>query len=185
VSKTVRKIVEPFGDIKRMSLAIVVDGKYEKVKGQKGEELKYTPRSQKDLNDIKGIVSRAVGYDEERGDKIEVLNVPFEVEKLADEKGAFDSAERTETIYSVSKYAFYIVIFLAIFFFLVKPLLNILKSRVERAPLQQIKDVYVKSSGGTGEIPSIENKQQMALADAMKDKALVGSIIKEWVREGT
>ena len=44
VSKTVRKIVEPFGDIKRMSLAIVVDGKYEKVKGPKGgEELKYTP----------------------------------------------------------------------------------------------------------------------------------------------
>jgi hypothetical protein len=34
-------------------------------------------------------------------------------------------------------------------------------------------------------MPSIENKQQMALTDAMKDKALVGSIIKEWVREGT
>ena len=99
VSKTVRKIVEPFGDIKRISLAIVVDGKYEKVKGQKGEELKYTPRSQKELSDIKGIVSRAVGYDEERGDKIEVLNVPFEVETLADEKGAIDSAERKEMIY--------------------------------------------------------------------------------------
>jgi flagellar M-ring protein FliF len=186
VSKTVRKIVEPFGDIKRMSLAIVVDGKYEKVKGPKGgEELKYTPRSQKDLNDIKGIVSRAVGYDEERGDKIEVLNVPFEVEKLADEKGAFDSAERTETMYSVGKYGFYIVIFFAVFFFLVKPLLNILKSRVERAPLQQIKDIYVKSGAVTGEVPSIENRQQMAITDAMKDKALVGSIIKEWVREGT
>jgi len=186
VSKTVRKIVEPFGDIKRMSLAIVIDGKYEKVKGPKGgEELKYTPRSQKDLSDIKGIVSRAVGYDEERGDKIEVLNVPFEVEKLADDKGAFDSAERTETIYSAGRYAFYIVIFLAVFFFLVKPLLNILKSRVERAPLQQIKDVYVKSGGATGEVPSIENRQQMAITDAMKDKALVGSIIKEWVREGT
>jgi flagellar M-ring protein FliF len=186
VSKTVRKIVEPFGDIKRMSLAIVVDGKYEKVKGPKGgEELKYTPRSQKDLSDIKGIVSRAVGYDEERGDKIEVLNIPFEVEKLADEKGAFDSAERTETIYSMGKYAFYIVIFLAVFFFLVKPLLNILKSRMDRVPLQQIKDVYVKSGGATGELGSVENKQQMALTDAMKDKALVGSIIKEWVREGT
>jgi flagellar M-ring protein FliF len=186
VSKTVRKIIEPFGDIKRMSLAIVVDGKYEKVKGPKGgEELKYTPRSQKDLNDIKGIVSRAVGYDEERGDKIEVLNVPFEVEKLADEKGAFASAERTETMYSMGKYAFYFVIFLAVFFFLVKPLLNILKSRVERAPLQQIKDVYVKSGGIAAEIPSFENRQQMALTDAMKDKALVGSIIKEWVREGT
>ena len=56
-------------------------------------------------------MSRAVGYDEERGDKIEVLNVPFEVETLADEKGAIDSAERKEMIYGVGKYAFYIAIF--------------------------------------------------------------------------
>jgi len=67
VSKSVKKIVEPFGDIKRMSLAIVLDGKYEKVKGGKGEEVKYTPRSQKELNDVKNLVARAVGYSEERG----------------------------------------------------------------------------------------------------------------------
>jgi flagellar M-ring protein FliF len=186
VSKTVRKIIEPFGDIKRISLAIAIDGKYEKVKGQKGEELKYTPRSQKELSDIKGIVSRAVGYDEERGDKIEVLNVPFEVETLADEKGAIDSAERKEMIYGVGKYAFYIAIFFALFFFLVKPLLGILKSRSEREPINQIKDVYMKSAGAGADVPSIENRQpSTALTDAMKDKALVGSIIKEWVREGT
>ncbi len=186
VSKTVRKIVEPFGDIKRISLAIAVDGKYEKVKGQKGEELKYTPRSQKELSDIKGIVSRAVGYDEERGDKIEVLNVPFEVETLADEKGAIDSAERKEMIFGAGKYAFYIAIFVALFFFLVKPLLGILKTRTERESLHQIKDVYMKNAVAGAEVPSIESKQQStALTDAMKDKALVGSIIKEWVREGT
>lgn len=188
VSKTVSKIVEPFGDIKRMSIAIVVDGKYEKVKGQKGEELKYTPRSQKDLNDIKSIVSRAVGYDEERGDKIEILNVPFEVDNLADEKDVFESANTKETMYAFGKYGFYLLIVLAVLFFLVKPILGMLKSSVERTSLQHVKDVYVKSGGSAaGEVPppSIENKQQAALNDAMKDKALVGSIIKEWVKEGT
>jgi flagellar M-ring protein FliF len=187
VSKTVSKIVEPFGDIKRMSIAIVVDGKYEKVKGQKGEELKYTPRSQKDLNDIKGIVSRAVGYDEERGDKIEILNVPFEVDNLANEKDVFESTNTKETIYTFGKYGFYLLIVLAVLFFLVKPILGMLKSSVERTSLQHVKDVYVKSSGPAGEVspPTIEYKQQAALNDAMKDKALVGSIIKEWVKEGT
>jgi hypothetical protein len=43
----------------------------------------------------------------------------------------------------------------------------------------------IRSKYNPGEIPSVENKQQTALTDAMKDKALVGSIIKEWVREGT
>ena len=187
VSKTVRKIVEPFGDIKRISVAIVLDGKYEKVKGQKGEELKYSPRSQKELNDIKGIVARAVGFDEERGDKIEILNVPFEVEPMGDEKSAMEKAERQEMFVNVGKYVFYIAIVLAIFFFLIRPLMGFLKTKSSRSPLGQIRDVYSKSAAVAGaEAPQpIENKAQSAIADAMRDKALVGSIIKEWVKEGT
>lgn len=190
VSKTVKRIVEPFGDIKRLSVAIVLDGKYEKVKGQNGEELKYSPRSQKELTDIKGIVARAVGIDEARGDKIEVLNVPFETEGLADEKGLLDAAERKEMIFSFTRYGFYALIIAALFLFVIKPILGFLKSRADRAPLYKVKDVYVKSGAGTavtgGDQPAaIENKQQAAINDVMRDKTVVGSVIKEWVKEGT
>lgn len=181
VSKSVRKIVEPFGDIKRVSLAIVVDGKYEKVKGQKGEELKYVPRSQKELTDIKNLIARSVGYDEERGDKIEVLNIPFEVENFADEKGLIEKAERKELIFNLSKYAFYLIIVVAIVLFIVRPLMGLLTKRHPALPLKEVKDVYVKSAG---EAAAVEGKGQAALTDAMKDKALVGAIIKEWVKEG-
>ena len=183
VSKSVRKIIEPFGEIKKVSLAIVVDGKYEKVKGQKGEEVKYVPRSAKELNDIKNLVARAVGYDEERGDKIEVLNIPFEAESSADEKGLLEKAERKELIFNVSQYVFYLVIFVAIFLFVIRPLLSIFKRRGPALPLRQGKDVYVKSGGPEG-VAAIEEKGQAALVDAFKDKALVGAIIKEWVKEG-
>lgn len=192
VSKTVKKIVEPYGDIKRLSVAIVLDGKYEKVKGQNGEELKYSPRSQKELADIKGIVARAVGIDEARGDKIEVLNVPFETEGLADEKGLLDAAERKEMIFSFSRYGFYALIIAALFFFVIKPVLGFLKSRADRAPLYKVKDVYMKSGSGsgttavTGDQPvAIESKQQAAINDVLRDKVVVGSVIKEWVKEGT
>jgi flagellar M-ring protein FliF len=184
VSKSVRKIVEPFGDIKKVSLAIVVDGKYEKVKGQKGEEVKYVPRSAKELNDIKNLIARAVGYDEERGDKIEVLNIPFEAESSADEKGLLEKAERKELIFNVSQYVFYLVIFAAIFLFVIRPLLSIFKRRGPTLPLKQVKDVYVKGSGPEG-AAAIEDKGQGAIAEAFRDKALVGTIIKEWVKEGT
>jgi uncharacterized protein YodC (DUF2158 family) len=50
--------------------------------------------------------------------------------------------------------------------------------------LKQGKDVYVKSGGPEG-AAVIENKGQGAIAEAFKDKALVGAIIKEWVKEGT
>jgi flagellar M-ring protein FliF len=191
VSKSVSKIIEPFGDIKKMSLAIVVDGKYEKVKGQKGEELKYIPRSQKELNDIKNLIVRAVGYDEARGDKIEVLNVPFETENLADEKVLLEKAERKELMYNIGQYVFYIVIFVSLLFFVVKPVISLLKGKGRSIPAKQvkgIKDVYVGSGGGTTaestEAVAGAVKPQPALVSALKDKDVVKSIIKEWVKEG-
>ncbi|HBA55520.1 MAG: flagellar M-ring protein FliF [Syntrophorhabdus aromaticivorans] len=189
VSKSVRKIIEPFGDIKRVSIAIVVDGKYEKMKGQKGEELKYIPRSGNELNDIKNLVARAVGCDEERGDKIEVLNIPFETENFADEKNLVEKAERKELVFNISKYVFYLVIFVAVFLFLVRPLLDILKRREPALPLTQLKDIYVKSAAPEP-VPVLEDNAQAeaqiqaALAEPMKDKALVSAIIKEWIKEG-
>ncbi len=196
VSKTVRKIVEPFGEIKKMSLAIVVDGKYERVKGQKGEELKYTPRSQKELNDIKNLIVRAVGQDETRGDKIEVLNVPFEAESLTEEKELMEKAEKKELMYNAGKYAFYVVILLSVFLFIIKPILGLMKGRGGPVSVRQIKgmkDVYV-GSGSAGAAAGLATesveavtagaKQQPALVSALQDKALVKSIIKEWVKEG-
>ena len=194
VSKSVRKIVEPFGDIKKMSLAIVIDGKYETIKNGKKEELKYTPRSQKELNDVKNLVARAVGYDEARGDKIEVLNIPFETDSSAEEKAVMEKAERNEMVFNAGKYVFYAAILISIFLFVVRPVLNMLKKRGgEPVALQQIKDVYVKGQKGEkaeqlnapAAAPALEEKKPPnALEEAMKDKVLVGSIIKEWVREG-
>jgi hypothetical protein len=50
-------------------------------------------------------------------------------------------------------------------------------------PLKEVRDRYVKGA----EVPEAkaleERHPSAALADAMKDKALVGSIIKEWVKE--
>jgi len=193
VSKSVRKIVEPFGDIKRMSVAIVLDGKYERIKGAKGEEIKYTPRSQKELTDVKNLVARAVGYDEERGDKLEVLNIPFETDSFADEKAIMEKTERNELIFNMGKYVFYIAILLCLFLFVVRPLMNMLRKRGgDTLPLKQIKDVYMKNQKAEkGQLDSaspaaaaLEEKQPSALTEAMKDRALVGSIIKEWVREG-
>jgi flagellar M-ring protein FliF len=184
VSKNVKKIVEPFGDIKRLSLAIVVDGRYEKVKSGKKEELKYSPRPQKEVNDIKSLVARAVGYDEARGDRIEVLNMPFELEGLSDEKELLEKAEKKEMMVSASQYAFYVVIALVAFFFIIRPILNLLKSKARPGAKQQlteVRDTYVK---GQEQALAIEGKTDLALVSALQDKALVRTIIKEWVREG-
>ncbi len=193
LSKAIRKIAEPYGDIKKISLAVVVDGKYEKVKEGKKEVLKYTPRSQKELQDIRNLIARAVGYNEERGDKIEVLNIPFETEPLADEKqGSFISREM---LYDLVKYGFYLVIALSIIIFVVKPIMGILKERPASISLKEaekVKDIYTGAktvkdkesiAQGTDQAPSLAGMQP-AIANALQDKELVKLILKEWVRQG-
>ncbi len=196
LSKSIKKIVEPYGDIKRLSLAVVVDGKYEKVKSGKKEELKYTPRSQKEIQDIKNLIARAVGYNEERGDKIEVINIPFETEALADEKDMFESSNKKEMIYDLVKYVFYLAILFSIILFVIKPLINMFRDKATSMPfkkLDKVDDIYISSKKSDspkedinplGEnVPSL-TAAQPALASALQDKEVVKLILKEWVRGG-
>lgn len=72
VGHTTSRITEPRGQVRKLSVAVLVDGKYEKDK--------YIARSAEEMEVIKGLVKRAVGFDAERGDEIDVANVPFKVQ---------------------------------------------------------------------------------------------------------
>jgi flagellar M-ring protein FliF len=72
VGRTTSRISEPRGQIQKISVAVLVDGKYEKDK--------YSSRSAEEMEVIKGVVKRAVGFDGERGDELEVANVPFKIQ---------------------------------------------------------------------------------------------------------
>jgi len=79
INKVVKSVVEPFGQIKRLSVAVLVDGTYAPSKGgADGEkEKKYMPRSEEEMAKITSMVKASVGFDEARGDSISVVNIPF------------------------------------------------------------------------------------------------------------
>lgn len=74
ISRTTRTEVLEGGRVKKLSVAVLVDGTYSR--GQ-GSELSYQPRSAEELNRINQLVRTAVGFDEVRGDKVEVVNLRF------------------------------------------------------------------------------------------------------------
>ena len=78
ISKTVQNHVKEIGNINKLSIAVLVDGTYQE--GSDGEN--YKPRSEDELKQLKSLVSSAVGYDEKRGDKIEVVNMRFTQDSL-------------------------------------------------------------------------------------------------------
>ncbi len=82
ISKTTSSIKGEFATIKRVSAAVVVDGKHEVIDGPNGEEVKYTALSEEELTSISALVRQAIGYSQDRGDEVSVSNFRFDT-KLA------------------------------------------------------------------------------------------------------
>ncbi|MBI4031913.1 MAG: flagellar M-ring protein FliF [Proteobacteria bacterium] len=75
ISKTVRNLVREVGEVRRLSVAVLVDGTYG-APDEDGNRV-YQPRPQQELDQIAALVKSAIGYDEKRGDTIEVVNMQF------------------------------------------------------------------------------------------------------------
>lgn len=75
ISKTVRTEVQEPGTVKRLSVAVAVDGAT--AVGKDGKPGAYTPRSAEEMQRIEQLVRTAVGYNQERGDQVSVINVKF------------------------------------------------------------------------------------------------------------
>lgn len=74
ISRTTRTEVVEGGRVQKLSVAVLVDGTYSR--GPSGE-LGYQPRSQEELERIGQLVRTAVGFDQARGDKVEIVNLRF------------------------------------------------------------------------------------------------------------
>ena len=75
ISKTTTTQVTEPGGVKRLSVAVAVDGVSTPTKGGKPDA--YAPRSAEEMKHIEQLVRSAVGFDAQRGDQVTVVNVRF------------------------------------------------------------------------------------------------------------
>jgi flagellar M-ring protein FliF len=75
ISKTVRTEVQEPGQVKRLSVAVAVDGVT--APGANGEPGEYTARNAEEMERIEQLVRAAVGFNADRGDQVTVVNVRF------------------------------------------------------------------------------------------------------------
>ncbi|MBS1165600.1 MAG: fliF [Proteobacteria bacterium] len=74
ISKTSRTQVTEVGGVKRLSVAVLVDGRY--TPDAKGVMV-YAPRPQAEIDQITSLVRTAMGFDDKRGDQVQVVNLQF------------------------------------------------------------------------------------------------------------
>lgn len=75
ISKVTKVHVKEMGSVKRLSVAVLVDGNY--TIGKDGKPTDYKPRAKEELSQFEKLVKTAIGFKDDRGDKIEVINMKF------------------------------------------------------------------------------------------------------------
>jgi len=74
ISRTTRSHIREGGVVRRLSVAVLVDGTTE-VRPD-GTRV-YTPRTPEEMERLTALAKSAIGFDEQRGDRIEIVNLPF------------------------------------------------------------------------------------------------------------
>lgn len=73
ISRTTKTEVREIGRVIRLSVAVLVNGLYQ---NQDGDRV-YVPRQQDEMDKFTALVRTAVGFNEGRGDRVEVVNMRF------------------------------------------------------------------------------------------------------------
>ena len=192
-----RKTVQASGTIKKLSVAVLVDGLYENKPDAAGQvKSVFVGRAPEQLKSLEEIVKKAVGYDDARGDQISVSNVPFSADLgPMDEVGPRN--RWLEMLKSNQKIIMNFVLMIFIFLFVVRPIVKkfqqMPKTKPDLAPPQPQAALPAGASADAfGLIPTLEGSQDSlpSMRDRIvdfveRDPEKTREIIRTWLREGT
>lgn len=130
IDKTVSRISQPVGTIRRLSVAVLVDD-WEQVSAE-GESVK-TPLNDAELARLTAVVKEAVGFNAARGDSINVVNQAFKVVDFAAASEKSPWWARPGLMDAIEK-GFVMLMLLAVLVMVVRPLLR----RLQPAAMQSI-----------------------------------------------
>jgi len=133
ISRTTKTEVREAGRVKRISIAVLVDGVYaEDATGART----YSPRPQEQLDQIATLVRSAIGFDRVRGDQVEVVNMRFapgaQAEPLADEEAPFIELTKEDYFY-IAELATLLIVSILVLLFVVRPLIRRIVTPEEEA----------------------------------------------------
>lgn len=124
ISRTTKtETLEP-GRVKRLSVAVLVDGNY--TKGADGKPV-YAPRSEQEIAKIQALVKSAIGFDESRGDHVEVVNLqfaePLAVDPIAPTEEPFLGLGKADYM-RIGQLGVLSILALIAMFFVIRPMLS-------------------------------------------------------------
>lgn len=126
INKTVTVEQKAYGTLQRLTVAVVVNDRQTKEKSPDGKTdvIVGKPRSQDEMRSIRNLVAMTVGYNEKRGDQIEVSNISFDTTQQDKESDIIKRERIMDLVGVVSKYALAALIVILFYFLVIRKILK-------------------------------------------------------------
>jgi flagellar M-ring protein FliF len=207
IDRTVAYTRQPAGQLKRLTVAVVVDDM--PVIGKDGKPVKGRPLTDAELTHITTLVKDAVGFDQARGDSVNVVNASFRSEP-APPDAALEQVPLWETplFRDMAKLGAGVIVLLVLSLAVLRPMIKALMPTAQtRGLLTASSDtVGISSGGGTAALsggaqqqgyvgdaaggghaaaptPAVPYDQQITNARALvnQDPKRVAQVVRNWV----
>ena len=207
ISRTTKTEVSEVGRVNRISVAVLVDGSYSK--NEKGETV-YKERTKEQLDRIATLVRSAIGFDQKRGDQVEVVNLKFAdppvVVPPSEPAGLLGMVQFTkDDVMYVIELAVMMLLGLCVMFMVIRPLVRrILASEpvpasAEPAAVPVLADASAEATGqnlipggsATAQLIDVAQVQGQVHAQSVhrvgelaeRNPSETASIIRQWLAE--
>ncbi|VAX31419.1 Flagellar M-ring protein FliF [hydrothermal vent metagenome] len=187
INKIVRQISKPIGTIKKLSVAVLIDGTVA------GDPPEYQPRSEEDMAKYLPIIKSAIGYNEKRGDQIQLENIQFDRTFEQEGQERLAKAETMELVFKIVQYVLGALFILLFFTRVIRPMMNWMTTSLEVVPEAQGQltssemdaiQEEKKSLGAAVDNEAAEiRKAVVEFAD--NDPKFTAGIVRKWLREKT
>jgi flagellar M-ring protein FliF len=178
VDRTVKRVRQPVGAVRRMSAAVVVNHK--RVVDAEGKA-SYAALGEPEMAQIQSLVKEAIGFNGTRGDTLNVANAAFATQEpaAAAETPAWKDPATIATVKEVGKSLAIAAVVLYLLLGVLRPLMrNLAAAGTPSASLEMIEGAERPA------LPGGEDPVQAVRALARQDPKRVASVVKSWVSTG-
>ncbi len=158
IAKTVSQKTMPVGDILKLSVAVLVDGKQDYPLD--GSRPIFEGRSEAEMTQISDLVKSAVGFKDKRGDDITVRNMMFQLDPIQIENIKEEKKETREYIATLAISAAVALSLVLFFSFIVRPYFRWLSYDPERKKDQQVVEEF-KPDLDLGALQNVQVKEDV------------------------
>jgi|GEM_PF-750570 len=178
ISSTTEHRIIPFGSIDKLSVAVVVGGSF--TTDSKGAKT-FVPRGKSELKSLQTLVRGAIGYDEDRGDTVELQSMPLlDISSLPDAE-ALQSTENKAFYLEIARYGLVGVALFLLAWFLLRPLAQRITSTDDSSEDSSENAALAYQPTLSDEARERLEKMERARQAVSNNPERAGKVLNEWV----